>query len=320
MRKNVLKNICYIICFILFCLCGCKGETEEPTSTPTPAQVLTITGTPIPTATPEPTRPLSFEEEKTLREEERLALLASPTPGPEPYVLLGTDKEVKVGDVVTMGEYSHNRNPSSSFLSKFPIKWLVLEKEGNRALLVSLFNVNVYPFITDDEYFEIVDRGELVCWKSSFVRTWLNEGLFQWIFTDEEEACVCASEIHTPNNPVYGTDGGEDTIDYLFLLSIEEVEKYFPTDETRKTQIVPDVDMEQYDLMPGTHTLNTTDYYDWWLRSPGYKEAFFASVGRFGDIMVEGQWSSDEEVSVRPAMWVDLNKVKEVGLKMNIEK
>ena len=43
------------------------------------------------------------------------------------------------------------------------------------------------------------------------------------------------------------------------------------------------------------------------------RKIFFAGVGRFGDIMVEGQWSSDEEVSVRPAMWVDLNKVKEVG-------
>lgn len=315
--KLKFKSLLFIS--IVLCMIGCDNGKIEPELSPTPTQVLEITVTPETTETPVPTRPLSFEEEKKLREEERLALLASPTPGPEQYVLLGTENEVEVGDVVTMGKYCHNKNPETSFSNRFPIKWLVLEKEGNRALLISLFNVNVYPFMTDDEYFEIVDRGELVCWKSSTVRTWLNEGLYQWIFTEKEKSCVCESVIHTPDNPIYGTDGGEDTTDYLFLLSIEEAEKYFPTDEARKTQIVPDVDIEQYDLMPGTHILNTTDYYDWWLRSPGEAEGYFAGIGRFGDIMVEGQWRSDEEVSIRPAMWVDLNKVKEVGLEMTEE-
>jgi len=303
---------------IVLCMIGCANGEKVPEPLLTPTQAIKPTVTSEPTDTPESTKPLSFEEEKKLREEEKMALMASPTPGPEPYVLLGTDKEVKVGDVVTMGEYCHNKYPHGTYYTKFPIKWLVLEKEDNRALLVSLFNVNVYPFIKDDEYFEIVDRGELVCWKSSTVRTWLNEGLYQWIFTEKEKSCVCESVIHTPDNPIYGTDGGGDTTDYLFLLSIEEAEKYFPTDEARKTQIVPDVDMEQYDLMPGTHILNTTDYYDWWLRSPGADEDLFASVGRFGDIMIEGQGSSDEAVSIRPAMWIDLNKVKEVGVEMTV--
>ena len=258
MRRSFLG----IVSIIVTCMCGCNGSDAEPTPVPmSPTQTISPTDEPELTIEPQPTmseKDIYFME-KEQREEERKALLASPTPGPEPYALLETDKEVKVGDVVTMGEYCHNKYPHGSYYTKFPIKWLVLENEGNRALLVSLFNVNVYPFIKDDEYFEIVDRGELVCWKSSTVRTWLNEGLYQWIFTEKEKSCVCESVIHTPDNPIYGTDGGEDTTDYLFLLSIEEAENYFPTDEARKTQIVPDVDMEQYDLMPGTHILNTTD-------------------------------------------------------------
>lgn len=315
--KLKFKSLLFVS--ILLCMIGCDNGKIEPEPPITPTQALKTTVTPGPTETPVPTRPLSFEEEKKLREEEKIALMASPTPGPEPYSVFDAEKDIDVGDVVTMGEYCHGRNPYSSFATKFPIRWLVLEKDDDKALLISLFNVDFFQFVDGQDYSDIVDRGELVCWKSSTVRTWLNEGLYQWIFSEVEKSCVCESVVHTPDNPIYGTDGGEDTTDCLFLLSIEEAEKYFPTDESRKTQIVPEVDIEQYDLMPGTHTLNTTDYYDWWLRSPGAMEDYFASVGRFGDIMEEGQWSSDEEVSIRPAMWIDLNKVKEVGLEMTGE-
>lgn len=51
--------------------------------------------------------------------------------------------------------------------------------------------------------------------------------VFYWVFTDKEKACVCQSIIHTSDNPIYGTDGGEDTMDYLFLLSIDEVQSFF---------------------------------------------------------------------------------------------
>lgn len=55
--------------------------------------------------------------------------------------------------------------------------------------------------------------------------------------------------------------------------------KVFLPDEERRTQIVPDVDTEQYDLMPGIHYLNTTGFYDRCLRSPGDSEDSFACVG-----------------------------------------
>ena len=71
--------------------------------------------------------------------------------------------------------------------------------------------------------------------------------------------------------------------------------------------------------MPYTHYLNTTDYYDWWLRSPGATQDCAACVGRFGDVKVEGEVVLSEDVSIRPAMWVDLNKVKDVGLEMTEE-
>lgn len=315
--KLKFKSLLFIP--IVLCLIGCdNGEIEHELS-PTPTQVFEITVTPELTETPEPTRPLSFEEEKILREEERLALLVSPTPGPEPYDLLGAEKEVEVGDVVTIGEYCHNRNQETSFSDRFPIKWLVLEKEDDKVLLISLYNLDVVEFIDLDTVLQYEKKGIHKVWETSSVRQWLNEKWLHAIFDDGEFSCIIPTNVHTPDNPVYGTEGGANTMDYLFLLSIDEVQRYFSSDEARKTQIVPDVDMEQYDLMPGTHTLNTTDYYDWWLRSPGALEDYFASVGRFGDVNYEGEIAVSEEVSIRPAMWIDLNKVKEVGLELTGE-
>ncbi len=315
---------------IALCLIGCDHGGIELEPSPTPTQALETTGTPTPTVTPEPTetpRPTrkltqsqQFELEKKQREEERLALLASPTLGPEPYGLLEAERKIMIGDVVTIGEYCHGQNPEYSYQLKFPVKWLVLENLGDKALLISLYNLDVYHYLDLDKFFDYEDNNIPITWAVSDIRYWLNENLLYSIFNDTELSCVLPTKVHTPDNPVYGTTGGEDTTDYLFLLSIEEAQKYFASDTERRTQIVPDVEIEQYDLMAYQHYLNTTDYYDWWLRSPGKTADYAAFVGRFGNVNVEGEILAAESVSVRPAMWIDLNKVKEVGLEMTGEK
>jgi len=271
------------------------------------------------TIKPQPT--MSKEDiyfmEKEQREEERKALLASPTPGPEPYTLLGTDNEVKVGDVVVFGDYCHHNNIYGEYYENNPVKWLVLEQRDGKVLLLSLQSVNILSFVSREEYRE--QKGNGFTWENSVMREYLNQELMYLMFQQDELSCISETVVQTADNPIYGTDGGEDTTDHLFLLSIEEAKKYFSSDSERRTQIVPDVELPQYALMPYEHYLNTTDYYDWWLRSPGESSEKAACVGRFGDIMMEGQWAYTEEVSIRPAMWVDLTKVKEAGLEMDIE-
>ena len=317
MRKITVKILCYIVCIMLFCLCGCAEREKEPTPVSiSPTQIVSATEVPRLTMEPQPTmteKEIYFME-KEQREEERKALLASPTPGPEPYALLGTEKEVKVGDVVVFGDYCHHNNIYGVYYENNPLKWLVLEQREGKVLLLSLQSVNILSFVSREEYLEQKDNG--FTWENSAIREYLNQELLYLMFQQEELSCICETVVYTPDNPIYGTDGGADTTDYLFLLSIEEAQKYFSTDLERRTQIVPDVELPQYDLMPHQHYLNTTDYYDWWLRSPGKKPDIAACVGRFGDIMMEGQWVDTEDVSIRPAMWIDLNKVREVGLEI----
>ncbi|MGN1085155.1 MAG: DUF6273 domain-containing protein [Lachnospiraceae bacterium] len=305
---------------LIACICGCNGDNVEPTPAPaSPTQSIGATDKIALTVTPQPTMTLEeiYLAEKEQREEERKALLVSPTPGPEPYVLLGTDREIKVGDIVTIGEYCHSKNEYSSYDDRFPLKWLVLEQKEEKVLLLTLHCIDILPYMNNTKYQEQKEIG--FTWENSTMRACLNQELLYLMFQEEEQLCISETVIHTPNNPVYGTDGGEDTTDCLFLLSIEEVQKYFASDLDRRTQIVPDVELQQWDLQPYQHDLNTTDYYDWWLRSPGENSENAACVGRFGEIMMEGQWIVTEDVSIRPAMWIDLNKVKEVGLEMDVE-
>ncbi|MGN1083508.1 MAG: DUF6273 domain-containing protein [Lachnospiraceae bacterium] len=314
------RSFFLIISIIIAYMCGCNSSDAEPTPIPmSPTQTISPTDEPELTIEPQPTmseKDIYFME-KEQREEERKALLASPTPGPEPYTLLGTDNEVKVGDVVVFGEYCHHNNIYGVYYDNNPLKWLVLEQREGKILLISLQSVTILSFVSNEEYLEQKDNG--FTWENSAIRECLNQYLLYSMFQQDELSCISETVVQTADNPIYGTDGGEDTIDYLFLLSIEEAQKYFSSDSERRTQIVPDVELPQYDLMPYQHYLNTTDYYDWWLRSPGKEPDMAACVGRFGEIMMEGQWVDTEAVSIRPAMWVDLAKVKEAGLEMDVE-
>lgn len=124
---------------IVACMCGCSGSDAEPTPVP-----MSPTQTNCPTAEPELTigrQPTMSEKDIYFMEkeqrEERKALLASPTPGSEPYTLLGTDNEVKVGDVVVFGEYCHYNNIYGVYYENNPLKWLVLEQREERWVDVS---------------------------------------------------------------------------------------------------------------------------------------------------------------------------------------
>lgn len=252
------------------------------------------------------------------RELVRQALMAEPTLGPEPYSLLDSRKTVNIGDVVKMGAYTHPYNSEIDPISvRLPIEWLVLDVVDGKALLLSLYSIDVMPFT--DDWYELVSDGNAT-WETSELRKWLNETFYYFAFNKDEEMCVILAENKTADNYMYGVDGGGDTFDLVFLLSIDEAQKYFDSNAERRTQIKPDCEKRDFSLaMEGDYPRNTTDYYDWWLRSPGDTNGAIAYVGRTGDIVMEGVWIDNSETSVRPAMWIDLEKVKEIGLEMKTE-
>ena len=96
------------------------------------------------------------------------------------------------------------------------------------------------------------------------------------------------------DNDRYGTSGGNDTEDYIFLLSMDEADIYFGAD-TRYDHIIRRI-CGYYGGEAG----------DWWLRTMGSGGSLAANVESDGDVDEYGITVSIDE-GVRPAFWMKLN-------------
>jgi hypothetical protein len=113
-----------------------------------------------------------------------------------------------------------------------------------------------------------------------------------------------------PDNPWFGTKGGEDTIDRIFLLSLEEVGDYFGDSKSnlhtkgKQTWAIDDQHNSERQAKYG-------DAFHWWrLRSPGYYGRTAASVNSNGHIYVRGNGvhgRPKDSGGIRPALWMKLD-------------
>lgn len=118
-------------------------------------------------------------------------------------------------------------------------------------------------------------------WERSTVRQLLNE-YHSSKFTDEEQPCILLTHNHNPSSKDGSVDGGNDTDDYLFLLSTEEVK-----------DLIPDPQFRERNLF-------------WWTRTPGRDCGHYSFVGTNGKICTNG--GIDYARGVRPCMWLRLPK------------
>ena len=100
-----------------------------------------------------------------------------------------------------------------------------------------------------------------------------------------------STNIVNSDNADFETDGGNNTTDKVFLLSIDEVIKYFTSASERKAT-----------LSDGTSI--------WcWLRSPGCISRHAADVDSDGSVFENGYAVSSESGAVRPALWIDISNL-----------
>ena len=119
------------------------------------------------------------------------------------------------------------------------------------------------------------------------MREWLNGNFLNDVFSEAEKKQIIETTLDNPDNLDYGVEGGNDTTDMIFLLSIDEAEKYFSSDEERKA----------------TYTNGSLSC--WWLRSPGAYDYYTAGISTDGSIGKYGDFF-DEKYGIRPAIWVNL--------------
>ena len=155
---------------------------------------------------------------------------------------------------------------------KTPWRVLDVERETETALLIAEKPVCERPYHS---------KWTEITWEQCDLRKWLNGEYYKNTFSEEERAGILECELKNPDNPNYGTKGGNDTRDKVFLLSIEEAKKYFMNDRDRSTGIW------------------------WWLRSPGGNGDNAAYVGGVGGIIDHGHYVSTR-TGVRPALKINL--------------
>ena len=172
--------------------------------------------------------------------------------------------DASVGDIVVFGD----------------IRWYVIAKTeagytllSEKPVIKQAFRKSGYGIFTGT-------------WEESTVRAWLNEKFYN-TFTEEEKALIVKTHNVTPDSIEYGTDGGNDTYDYIYLLSVDEANAL--DNSVRKCG-------KWYEL----------SYQWWWLRSPGVNTSYVTYVGKGKDGVIDshGDIAGNNYGAVRPAIRV----------------
>lgn len=164
-------------------------------------------------------------------------------------------KNTKIGEVIP---FAH-------------MDWRVLAKKDGKILLLKDNALGSTPFNEKDEN---------ITWESSSVRQWLNNNFLEESFTENERNSILETTVKNSPNPTYKTPAGKDTQDKFFLLSCDEVEKY-------------------YDAIHETKSC-------WWLRTPGAATNSMSFVYKDKTVMDYGYEVTNTNITVKPAMWLDV--------------
>ena len=201
---------------------------------------------------------------------------------------------------IYFGTYEQSKNEDGTYNTD-PIKWRVL---ANNTSSKQLFLLSDQALDTVQYHTEYED----VTWEKSTIHSWLNSTFYNNAFNEEEKAKIINTNVTADVNPKYNTDPGNDTKDKVFLLSINEVKKYFSSAETRKC-VPTDYAINKGAYTDSDYTVDGKATCWWWLRSPGINGGRAACVRNDGDVNYFGGRVDHDYDCVRPAFNLNLESV-----------
>lgn len=215
------------------------------------------------------------------------------------------------------GPHQINEDETSEFTFETvffgPHEWFILDSQDDKALIITKDVIERRTFDGND--FK-------ASWETSSLRQYLNDDFIDSSFSEEEKERIIEVLNINPDNHWYGTDGGRDTYDKVFLLSLDEVIACFGD-----SGLLYDPPPAGRGAASGPGSGKLTDLYNgqrkasdglgngswWWLRSPGF--GYTAFIGVDGSINVHGGYGNSvlsdadmlemrEKGGVRPALWL----------------
>lgn len=193
----------------------------------------------------------------------------------------------EIGETVLFGSYQLEALLNAEDKD---LEWIVLDKKDGKVLLLSVQGLHGSKFH---------DTETETTWETSWVRTWLNNEFYNDAFDAADQAQIVTTTVSADANPKYDTNQGGDTLDQVFLLSINEVNTYFTDPAAAKCEPTT------YAISTGTYINYDIGYCDWWLRTMGSDTQSVSSVNTGGIINYQGSKVDFGKFSLRPAIWVD---------------
>ena len=213
-------------------------------------------------------------------------------------------------DTVTFGAFYQNNASNKS-----PIEWIMLDRQGDKALLLS-------KYILYNKSYN--DSLQVIMWKDCTLRKWLNDTFYNAAFNVNEQSCIETTNVINVDNEKYETSGGDNTSDKIFCLSIDEARKYFgdgTKDETgyKIGKIIATKGTKYAKaIVNNGRYLEVKNSEDWsngnsffWLRSPGSLQDYASYGTTIGHIMSVGVQVNHPRVGVRPALWINYKKLND---------
>ena len=224
-----------------------------------------------------------------------------------------------IGDIIRFGDYD----------------WRVLDLQNGRALIIT------DRVITNRRYHHTM---ESVTWETSELRQWLNGEFFARFSLQDQERIIETYvvnndnpwdfysregepewvELAIPVNPYWfgltSTPGGSNTVDRIFLLSIDEVLRYFgdsglialgatmakwEREESAYEGLRRGFIYDQFNERRKALDLDNSPS-RWWLRSPGHNSEAAVIITSNGYLGPNGLYVERLLPGVRPALWLYL--------------
>ncbi len=188
-------------------------------------------------------------------------------------------------------------------------EWRVLDIQNNTALIITenIIEQRAYHNAYKD-----------ITWAECSLRRYLNDEFYNK-FTPADKSRIIPVINKNPDNQWYGSKGGTDTRDYIFLLSLEEVTcQYFGDSSSKlyspgKNQRYWFQRKDENNSKRIAINKNEKWYHWWWLRSPGrvnVKAVYIhpdGNIGIQGNNILKGNLAEGEcKGGVRPALWLKL--------------
>ncbi|MCL2400300.1 MAG: GNAT family N-acetyltransferase [Defluviitaleaceae bacterium] len=180
--------------------------------------------------------------------------------------------------------------------------WRVIDVQDDKALLLC---------DTVIESGKFHEQYEAVTWENSGLRKYLN-GDFYNTFSSEEKSKILRLPISNYSNPWFGTSSGGETKDYVFLLGVDGVVKYFGDSKQLRSKNANSSYYINDHFNDARKAVDTNGMFAcWWLRTSGNLPELATFITADGRISMGGDFvnrSSKYSAGIRPSIWIKLKE------------